>query len=80
MIDITYTYSKPAAYFMWAVFGFFGKRQYCQACDQRVTPRNVGGFMKLEDATVGVWHTSLPCLLALSHYVKNRSESGGIVK
>lgn len=69
------TFSRPAAYIMWALLGLYGERRYCPACDKRVTPRTVGGFYKLEDDSVGAWHSSLPCVLALSHYIKNSRTS-----
>lgn len=74
-MNMTVTYTKPAAYIIWACLGLFKKRQYCQACDQKVTPRTVGGFLKIEDGSVGVWHSSVPCLMALMHYSKNSGSS-----
>lgn len=59
------TFERSASRIMWALLGLYGRRQFCYACGHKVTPKNVGAFKKLDDGTIGVWHSQLPCLMAL---------------
>lgn len=62
---MTITYNRAAGVFIWGVLGLFGKVRTCEACGQRVRPGDVGGFMKMGNNHIGVWHSSLPCIIHL---------------
>lgn len=60
----TITFDRSASYIMWGWLGMYTERHFCEACGRRVRPKNVGIFKKLDDGSTGVWHDSLPCILA----------------